>query len=84
MFLILVEVPPTLAQLIEASGLKHEFIARQFGIDRVSWYKKRQNINAWSISDIHLLAKVIRKTPQEIFEALSHEAGKGPVTQIPG
>lgn len=70
--------------LKEHEALKHEFIARRFGIDRVSWYKKWQNINAWSIGDIHLLAKVIRRIPQEIFEALSHEAGKGPVTQIPG
>lgn len=80
----LVENQPTLTELIEQSGLKQGFIAAQFGLERVSWYNKRKkSSDYWTIEDIYTIAKILRKTPVEIFAALVQEGSRGPIDQIP-
>lgn len=84
MLVVLVENQPTLTQLIEQSGLKQGFIAAQFGLERVSWYNKRKkSSDYWTVEDIYTMARILRKTPVEIFAALVREGTRGAIDQIP-
>ncbi len=73
-----------LETLMLASGYKSQFIADQLGYSvRSTWVRKKTNPDLWTTADVRNLAKLLKITPQEIYEALYFDSQAMPMDQIP-
>jgi hypothetical protein len=74
----------TLSQLIDESGYKSDALGNKMGYSkRTTWWRKRQNLDAWTTEDIKRMAILLNKTPLEIYSALYFEVQHSLISVIP-
>lgn len=57
---------------------------KAFGFrDHSTWIRKKSKLANWSITDITIVARVMHRTPLEVFEALFNESQQLPLDDIP-
>jgi DNA-binding Xre family transcriptional regulator len=67
---------PTLSELIQARGLKKNFVAQQMGIDRVNLHAKLKKPGKWTVIEIEKIAGILATTPDVVFHSLRHDPNK--------
>ena len=76
--------PVTLSQLIEEPQFKTARFEKEFGCNsRAAWKYKRDHLDRWTVEEIKILAKMLRKTPTEIFQALYWETQQAFANEVP-
>lgn len=62
--------------IINNTGLKIIKIIEEMGMNRTTWYRKRNNPGGFTIDEIQKLSEILKADPVEIFTILVQDVRK--------